>query len=44
MENFLNVAEDWRNTIERFGAEETAQTPAETPAVIPLDPASMLRV
>jgi hypothetical protein len=42
MENFLRVAEDWRDTIERFGAEETAPSPAAT-ADLPLDPGSMLR-
>jgi hypothetical protein len=42
MENFLRVAEDWHDTIERFGAEESAPSPAVT-ADLPLDPGSMLR-
>jgi hypothetical protein len=40
MENFLRVAEEWRETIENFGA---SVRPADASAEHPFDPRSMVR-
>jgi hypothetical protein len=42
MENFLRVAEDWREAIENFGVKVT-ETPADASAETLFDPRSMVR-